>query len=364
VSFCSIDELITQIPNSGIENQNIPGDENQEQNESFDFGDSSTYEEIDNENGDIEDIGNDSKKPEENLDPRALEFVNYSIISKREINFIFSKSVKLDSVLISPYQEIKKIDEGSIITIHFKEDIIADTDFIIDLCVADKTGNKLNVQSPFYIDNWDVQLIINEIFTEYSGSTKRTEFIEFRIIKPGNLEGIKVFCASYTTAPMIYEFPAVNVRLNEYVVLHTRMIEDTCLDELGEDLAKSGGRDSCPTARDLWISGSKKLLHKYEVVYVLDKDDKVLDTVMLADGPDSWNKKTYLFEAAEFLLEQNAWYFAEGRVRGAADAVDCSSIGGATTKSVSRDEARANTRGAGDWFVTASTPGLLNSKRP
>jgi hypothetical protein len=86
---------------------------------------------------------------------------------------------------------------------------------------------------------------------------------------------------------------------------------------------------------------------------------------MLTYGPESWKNRTYLFEAAEFLLEQDAWYFAEGQVRGAPDAVDCSSI--TATKSVSRDESRANTRSADDWYVTATsgtTPGLPNSKRP
>jgi hypothetical protein len=347
VSFCSIGEPTTQLPNSGIDNQYTPDDGNQDQNENSDPDDPS-----------LEDIDNDDKEP---------EFMNYSIISKREINFIFSKKVKLDSILIEPYQEINKIDEGSVITIHFKEDIITDTNFIIELWVADKSGNRLHVYSPLYIENQNVQLIINEIYTEYSSSTKRTEFIEFKVIKPGNLEGIKVYCASNNKTPMIYEFPAVNVRLDEYVILHTRNIEVSCIDELGENLSESGGKDSCPTARDLWIPGNNKLLRRYEVVYITDKNNKVLDAVILADGPDSWNKRPYLFEAAEFLLEQNAWYFTESEVRGAADAVDCSSIVGATTKSVSRDEARANTKSMDDWYVTAAsgtTPGLLNSKKP
>jgi len=235
---------------------------------------------------------------------------------------------------------------------------------VLVISVSFCSYDELSAQSPESI------IIINEVRTEYSGSTKRAEYIEFKALKPGNIEGIRVFCASNYKAPMIYVFPAIEVRLNEYIVLHTRKIEDSCLDELGENLELSGGKDACPAARDLWIDDKKELLRKNEVIYITDVNDIVLDALLLSDGENGWNGKTYrqsLNTAALFLAEQNVWRFADTEAPGPSDALDCSSIKTATTKSISRDETNVNSHNIDDWYVTitgGATPGLPNSKRP
>ena len=205
-------------------------------------------------------------------------------------------------------------------------------------------------------------LQINELRTEFQGSSNRAEYIEFKMLSAGNLGGLRVFAVSNKN-PMIYEFEPAEVQAGEYVVLHLRTLEETCKDEYGGSLDESGGTDSSPTARDIWIPGSNKLLHKTDAVYVMDENGRVLDAVMITDMPNSeWNSQ--FAEAAAFLFSHGAWKSTTGTSPGPADAVDSSGIGQAMTRSISRTETKENTHTAADWYVTpnsGATPGRPNN---
>jgi len=209
-------------------------------------------------------------------------------------------------------------------------------------------------------------LLINEMRTEYRQSVLRAEYIEFKMLSAGNLGGLRVFVASNTQNPLIYEFLPVEVKEGEYVVLHLRTLEDSSRDEYGDDLSESGGRDSSPTARDFWIPGSSKLLRRTDAVYVMDKDDKILDAVMIADNIIPPNSVAFFTQAAEFLFNHGAWMSADGTLPGHDDAVRTSSIGAAMTRSISRDETAPDTNTAADWYITPDngiTPGTENDPR-
>jgi hypothetical protein len=139
------------------------------------------------------------------------------------------------------------------------------------------------------------------------------------------------------------------------------------VDETGSDLNLSGGTDAVAGARDFWIPGGEKLLHKTDAVYFLDQDDRVVDGVMLSEHPDPWWNKAYLVEAADFLFGKEAWVSPEGKIPGPGDAVSTGSIKTAMTRSVSRDENMEDSNQAADWFITATsgiTPGKPNKPRP
>jgi hypothetical protein len=220
----------------------------------------------------------------------------------------------------------------------------------------DKPGNE----------NQLVELLINELRTEWSSSAARAEYIEFKITSDGNMGGLKVFAASNNKNAMIFEFAPVQVKAGDYIVLHLRTLDAACRDEYGSRLDESGGMDSCPTARDFWIPGSNKLLRKTDAVYVLDKDDRVLDAVMISESPDASWDRTYLAEAAEFLFNEGAWKSPSGEICTPADAVSSANTGTAVTRSISRDETVENSKTAADWYVTANagiTPGLPNNPK-
>jgi len=210
-------------------------------------------------------------------------------------------------------------------------------------------------------------MLINELRTEYDGSASalRAEFIELKMLSQGNLGGLRVFIASNTKNPLVYQFKPVDVKEGEYVLLHLRTLEESCKDEYGGDLSESGGKDAPPDARDFWIPGKKELLRKTDAVYIMDMNNVILDAVMLADDTVT-SAAAFFNNACEFLFSKGAWLSPNGTVPCREDAVKSSGIKSSMTRSISRDENAPDTNTAADWHVTGLngvTAGRENSPR-
>jgi len=296
---------------------------------------------------------------------QAPLFLSCKAVSENEIDFEFSLPVRVVSLRLSPAREIASMEEGSTVRVSLEENMGPAERHVADLLAEDAKGNTINVLVPFRSRNNRVpQMLINELRTEYS--KPRAEYIEFKMLSAGNLGALRVFIEGNYKNPMTYEFSPVEVKAGEYVVLHLRTLDELCRDEASARLDESGGTDSSPTARDFWIPGSSKLLHKTDAVYVLDQDDRVVSAVMMSETPDASWKKDYFAQAAELLFKQGAWKTADGKICGPKDAVDTSGVKTAATRSVSRDETVKNTNTAADWYIAATscaTPGGPNNPK-
>jgi hypothetical protein len=317
------------------------------------------------ETGDNDPDSPDEQEPNEpdSTEVEPPEFAGFNLFSKKEIHFIFSAAVKNVSCTFTPRQEIDCIQDGEIIKVFLKENLELQTEFLIELNVKDDWENSLSIEVPLFVNDWIPKMEINELRTEYSGSVFRSEFIEFKVKSAGDLDGLKLFIMWNVKTPYIFDFPAVDVKLGEYIVFHLRTLENNCVDELGEDLSESAGTDSCPTARDLWFSGSAKWLHKTDIVYLQDANGSILDAVILNENPGETWSLGHFAEIAEDLYNRGAWKSADGQLPGPFDAVDTSPIKSSKTKSISRYEGKENTHTANDWHITGNgevTPGQPN----
>jgi hypothetical protein len=288
-------------------------------------------------------------------------FLSCRAVSDREIDFEFSRPVKVLSLNFSPVIAVESVENGSVIRVNFDQGPGPGERLVADLLVEDENGNTINVLVPLRTRNTRVPaLLINELRTEYS--KPKVEFIEFRALEAGNLGALRVFIAGNYKAPLVYEFSPVEVQSGEYIVLHLRTVEEACRDELGARLDESGGTESSPTARDLWLPGNVKLLHKTDAIYVLDQDDGVLDSVMIAEVSEPWWNKEYLADAADFLFRKGAWKTADEKICGPDNAVNAGTT--TLTRTICRDESTANTNTAAAWYVTVNsgaTPGKPNN---
>jgi len=291
-------------------------------------------------------------------------FLSCQAVSETEINFRFSLPVKVVSLHFEPEITLDEVEDGSTIRVTYSDGPGDGERLTADLLVEDDNGNTLNVLVPFLTRNNRIPpLLINEIRTEYS--KPKCEFIELRTLQAGNLGALRLFIAGNYKAPMVYEFSPVEVAAGEYITLHLRTTEETNCDEMGHDLTESGGADSSTTARDLWIPGSSKLVHKTDVIYLLDQDDRVVDSVLLSESAEAWWNKDYFAEAAELLFKAGAWESADGKICSPAEAVPSS--GTTLTRTICRDETLSEYSGtAADWYITANssaTPGKQNSTK-
>jgi len=292
---------------------------------------------------------------------KALLFIDCRAASDNEIEFEFSEPVIVKHVTFEPALTVTAVENGSTVKVKINESPGPGTLFTADLLAEDTQKNSINVLVPFRSRNNKMpELVINELRTE--NSKPKAEFIELKMKTAGNLGAIRVFAASNNKNPLIYEFLPVEVKKNEYVVLHLRSTEEDCKNEYGSNLEESGGTDSSPSARDFWISGNAELLRKTDAVYLLDQDNNVLDAVMISENPDVWWTKEHFAEISEFLFEKGAWKSADGKICAPAQAV----ISGKTTTSrtICRDETAADSHTGANWYTTVTsgaTPGKANN---
>ena len=201
------------------------------------------------------------------------------------------------------------------------------------------------------------ELIINELGTEsviVSGTT-RAEFIEFKIKTDGNLGGLRVFILANSASPVqtVYDFPTVEVKKDEFVVLHLRTSDPSSIDELGTNLAESGGHNSSPTARDLWLSGTDKRLYKTAIVYIADLNGAIIDVVIMSDNPlASWQSAQFI-ETASLINTQSAW-----------SGLPFNSSSATSTRTINRYAVTQSAiNSSANWYITptsGATPGAPN----
>jgi len=301
---------------------------------------------------------------------QAPAFINCRAVSENEIEFEFSKPVMVKTLSFEPALVVSSIKDGSTVTVLLEENAAPGALVTVDLLAEDEHGNSINVSTSFRSRNSRMpELAINELCTEYANnkSGKKAEFIELKMKSDGNLGGMRIFIMGNTNVAKltIHEFMPVEVKKDEYVVLHLRTFSELSKDEYGGSLDESGGTNSSPTARDFWLPGNSKLIQKAAAtVYVLDQDDNVLDAVMLSTSSNSWWAKDYFANAAEFLFQQDAWKTTDGKICGPEYAVN--SNGTTNTRTICRDETAEDSNTAADWYITATssaTPGRVNSDK-
>jgi hypothetical protein len=288
----------------------------------------------------------------------APVFYGCTTPAEGEAAFLFSREVNVVSIYFDPPMETEILDQGETVTVRFnpappEPALPGGTRVTADILVEDKSRNTLNVLVSFRTRNNRIpDLEINEIRTAYS--RPRVEFVELKALTAGNLGALRLF-AAYAQEEPIFEFPPVEVKKGEYIVVHTRSIDPGIVDELGTNLAESQGTDASNTARDFWIPGSAKLLHDTNAIYLMDQDNRIIDGVLLASSTYKWRDS--VAAAAKEMALQGVWPGSEPE-----DAVNAD--GNTATRTINRNETRKNSRSAADWYITVTsgaTPGKPNN---
>jgi len=288
----------------------------------------------------------------------SLVFLGYHPVSSAEIIFEFSLPIQVVSLSFDPYLEPASIQEGRELKITFSSPLDKGKMFSADIQVKDSSGNTFAQIIPFRARNDRMPvLVFNELRTE--NTKPKAEFVEFLTLEPGNLGALRLFIAGYSLTKPVYEFPPAEVNAGEYIVLHLRATEEGCVDEIDEDTTLSGGTDARDNARDFWIQGNTKILHKTDALWLMDQDDRIIDAVVLCEKTSEWGKNNST-AAAEFLSQKGAW------LPSADPAGAVITLGTTNTRTVCRDETIPPSPRADNWYITVNsgaTLGNLNNPR-
>jgi hypothetical protein len=295
-------------------------------------------------------------------------FVDLKPVSPTEIEVDFSVPVTPVSLHFDPVQNVKSVNAGATVRIELESPTPIGADVTADILVEDEKGNTLNVVAPFKARNERIpKFVITELRAE--GSKTRPDFIEIRTKTAGNLAAVQLFIASSGVKKPVYTFPAVEVNANEVIILHLRKYaEFVCVDETGANLALSKlapdtkatyANEVNDSVRELWVPVDKKLIHKTDVVYFVDQDNKVIDAVAYCYKDDEketarWKGGTDYAAALAFVGKQSAWLNAGAKPPTVDGVVDCKL---SSTKTLQR-KSPTDTDTAADWAVDKYTPGL------
>ena len=185
--------------------------------------------------------------------------------------------------------------------------------FVLRGSVSDTKHSVLDFALPFEGANTrPAKLRITEIRPLYSSKPK-SEFIEFIVMKSGNLAGITITNVGDKQNPH-YRFPAAEVSAGETVVYHWRSVEEGIRDELTVKTI-SGGTQACSTARDFW--GPHTSIPKRNANVILIRtglDGDIQDAILYCTEKEfakrgatpAWNDEELVREA-ESAVASGAW---------------------------------------------------------
>ena len=301
----------------------------------------------------------------------APVFVDCRPVSSTVLSFRFSTPVKVVSLDFDTAVEIDSVEDGREVKVTFTGPLGEGKKVTADILVEDQDRNTLNVIVPFRTRNDRMPaLVFNELRTE--NTKPKAEFVEFRTLAPGNLGAMRLFIAGHSLAKPAYEFPPAEVQAGEYIVLHLRTVEDGTADETGDNLALSGGTDAQKDARDFWLPGNSKILHKTDALWLVDQDDRIIDAILMSENlAEEWSAKdSKIASAAEYLGREKAWLPAAGEIPESAwfpkPAAALRTTGTTNTRTICRDESIPASPKAGNWYITATscaTPGKPNNPK-
>ena len=336
-------------------------------------------------------------------DTEAPEIEVFSVNSGTSLFIACSEKIVLDDIKVVQEDDSEALDEDSVFAV---ADVITYSEsgtsaeitlsqrtrvgetYVISGIVSDISGNTLEFSRSFsgYNDN-PVRMIFNEVRTKYDSTSGTVEFIEFYVLKGGNTYGLEMVSATNGDSKK-YSFPSIEVATGEYITVHGRTLETQAsgaIDELDDDLTLSTAKDSCDTARDLWKSGTDKIISNTDVLLLRDATtEEVKDALLLCESKNSDWTKTALKEYAELAYSSGIW--ASGS--SVSDAV-VSDYATTQYRSISRQNTAALAAqyadasllpdciatSAADWLLTekivvskvttsGATPGYENSTNP
>jgi hypothetical protein len=311
------------------------------------------------------------------ISAEAPVFNAYKVLSGTQVEFSFSTDVHVRYARFIPEIPVEQTVDGEKVLVLFAEERVGGEKITADILVEDHNGNTLNILVPFRTRNDRMpDMLMNEIRfdtatskTVASGTTHKSEFIEIKTKTAGNLGAARLFIISANDKSPVYEFPPVEVSANEYIILHLRSLPtDNALDETGSALnlaAADTAADSPMDARDMWLPSNKKLIHKTDVIYFVDQDEQVIDSLVLCEDEKSWTKNASFAKSAEILAKQGAWLNVDGiQIESPAFSDAVSSTGTTATRTLCRDETKADSNTSADWYIcntSNASPGQQNS---
>ena len=292
------------------------------------------------------------------------------VIDSKTVRFDFSEPVKLSGIVVSPRipgisdserisfdenlapslasaageygridAEISVSEDKKCFTLIMVQETSVGKSYEVYGVVEDEIGNSLTFCVPFTGYNSRIpRMIMTELQIKYGkGTVKgetiyRGEYVECLALEDGNLAGLVLESASDGPSKN-FEFPALDVKKGEIILIHLRTVGDGCISEIDEDLNLATAPHSAEGKRDLWSENTSARLNDNSDVIILRDcvNNIIMDAVMYA----SVDASEWKSNVAEYAVEaEEAGLYASSEISNASSSKGCT-----TLKSLTRNNA-------------------------
>ncbi len=141
-------------------------------------------------------------------------------LDEKKIQLVFSEPVKVTS-FVSPDNKVRDVIEAeNKVTFIFENILPINREIPLTLCTKDKGENALSLTIGITGRNPDIpRIVINEFLAK--GTDTQPNRIEFECQSYGNLAGLYLTDNIKGLGTQSYEFPNIEVRKGQYIVLYT-----------------------------------------------------------------------------------------------------------------------------------------------
>ena len=171
--------------------------------------------------------------------------------------------------------------------------------------VEDEKYNSLTFSSVLQGFNANIpKLKISELRSYYQ--KPKLEFVEFLAQSDGNLAGM-VLEVFYKSEPIEFFFPPVEVKKGDFVVVHGRKLDESCINE-STDLNEATYKDAVPEVLDFWLESDAKVIGNSGVILLRERKNGDLCDALLYTEPDKtdWANNS-IKEAAVLAVDSEVW---------------------------------------------------------
>ena len=265
------------------------------------------------------------------------KLLNIQISNSHEISLEFDKEISLKELEVRSVSnpnatskvDVTNINKDKFFTLKCDNKFLHTDNYEVFGVAADEKYNTLTFSSILTGYNENIPIIaFSELRTYYQ--KPKLEFLELIARTSGNLAGM-VLEIYYKDRPVEFVFPDVEVKSGDFIIVHGRKIEETCINE-STNLDEATYKDAVSGVLDFWLDSDSKVIGNSGVILLRNRKNGEPVEALLYTEPskDDWGT-SYLREAAEEAVQAEVW-IGSSSVEDAAINVKPSG-----TRSLSRD---------------------------
>ncbi|MDE6718359.1 MAG: hypothetical protein K2J68_00670 [Treponemataceae bacterium] len=257
------------------------------------------------------------------------EITSVRTIDEKSLEVQFNKAVKAKTAIVSKLEAGERasldqisnsameanasiLNDGKSVVYEFAHETEVGERYQLFGEIADSRGNSLTFALPFDGYNSRVPiLIIEEVQGAYSNTKNahKCEYIILTALTDGNLGGLELHSAQYSSILSNYQIPPCEVKAGEKIMFHLRTFEDVDFaNETDENLAKDKGEWSKSQVRDLFFENSKKCVGtNYDIILLRNKSNMKIMDALLYTTEEKKEKFSQLSKSAELAIKEGKW---------------------------------------------------------